>query len=121
MDYLFKDVLTNVPENCDITSYYIVDNDLKYVSIHNADLFYLHYVDTDVISDVIEACEHEGEFDFIVISLNKPIESQSSSFENGSRKVKTKTISGNQKTIKHKKSSEREVLTRFITKRKKLF
>lgn len=121
MDYLFKDVLTNVPENCDITSYYIVDNDLKYVSIHNEDFFYLHYVDTDKISDVIESCEYEGEFDFIVISLNKPIKSQISSFDGDARKVKTKTLSGNQKTIKLKKSSDRDVLKRFITKRKKLF
>lgn len=125
MDSLFNTVLQNIPEKYEITCYYIVDDDLRYVSIHNADTFYLHYVDTDRISDVIKSCDLEGAFDYCIISLNKPIEYQKSNYEDirGSlvRVVRTKSCTGNQKIIKHKESSDRQILNRFISKRKSLF
>jgi hypothetical protein len=67
----------------------------------------------------------EGVLDYFVITLNAPIESQVSTFEKvddlDSRVVRTTTLSGNNKIIKHKHAQKRDVLIRHKTNRRKLF
>ena len=121
MDSPFNSVIENVPKTSMLSTYYVVDSELRYVSINNADVFYLHYVDTNILGDVIDDSKYEGCLDYLVINLNKPIEYQNSRYYESIRVVETKSVSGNNKLLKHKKSSSRDSITRLNTTKNKLF
>lgn len=121
MDYIFNNVITNISDNEFISCYYIVDDDLKYISIYDSDIYYLHYIDNTDMGELIMQSGFEGELDYNVLKLSSPIEFQISTFEKDARIVKIKTLSGNAKILKQKKSTHRTVLIRNTTKRNRLF
>lgn len=125
MDFLFNKTLTNVPDKSYISSYYIIDDDLRYVSVRYSEKYNLHYVDNTEVGEMIKDDSIEGVLDYFVITLNAPIESQISTFERvddlDSRVVRTTTLNGNNKIIKHKHAKKRDVLIRHKTSRRKLF
>jgi hypothetical protein len=53
MDYLFNKIVLNVSEKYKVSTYYIVDDSLKYVSLVCENRYYFGYVDTDYIGDFI--------------------------------------------------------------------
>ena len=73
MDYLFRKVVLNIPETYTITTYYIVNDSLKYVSLLKDQSYYLGYVDSDYIGDFIIDDISEGTLDAYVIKQNIPI------------------------------------------------
>jgi hypothetical protein len=125
MDYLFNNIIINQTDKYYITCYYIVDDNLRYVSIKDCDMFYLHYVDTDEIGESFEESNNEGDLDYKVIELNSPILSQTSTIGNINNKdiriVKTVTVSGNNRIIKPKQSSDRNIIKRYKSNQNKLF
>lgn len=124
MDYLFKDTIFNIPENNVLSSCYIIDNSLKYVSLHSADMFYLHYVDTDIIGEMVRSDAAEGSFDYQIVSLNSPVKDVKSSYAEirdiPVRVVRIDTVTGNIRTLKPKESSTRNIISRHFTKKNKL-
>ena len=126
MDYLFRKVVLNIPETYTITTYYIVNDSLKYVSLLKDQSYYLGYVDSDYIGDFIIDDISEGTLDAYVIKQNIPIISCTSTLETDNnvtaRVVSITAEGGNSKTTKKKKSQDVEVLNRYQNKgRNKLF
>lgn len=125
MDFLFEKELLNVSVGFGIEAFYIIDNHMSYVSLFDGNLYHLNYVDTDTVGEQIMESESTSDFDIYVIKSNQPVISQSSCFELvfGSyvRIVRTKTFYGNPKVKKPKEASERDVIVRYKTDRKKLF
>ena len=122
MDYLFREVLPKIPENYTIQTYYIVNENLKYVSLLKGDTYYLGYVDTDHIGDFIIDSKIEGDLDYYVIKENYPVLKVSSSYKDSLRVVEISTDILDSKVTKKKRSSDKEILTRYSTsKRPKLF
>ena len=125
MDFLFEQTLFNVPENNILSTCYIVDNSLRYVSLYSADMFYLHYVDTNVVGEKVMSDANEGHFDYQIISLNAPVNCVKSNYaaikDVSVRVVKVETVTGNIRTLKPKESSKRNIISRHLTKKNKLF
>ena len=122
MDYLFREVSPKVPENYTIKTYYIINENLKYVSLLKGDTYYLGYVDTDYIGDFIVDSNIEGNLDYYVIKENLPILRISSKYKDSYRIVEIITDILNSKIIKKKKNSDKEKLIRFsVSNRTKLF
>ena len=61
MDYLFLDNLSGIPKNNKASSFYLVDKELRYVSFHDSELYYLSYVDCDKIHEIIKETDNEYE------------------------------------------------------------
>ena len=125
MDYLFLDNLSGIPKNNKASSFYLVDKELRYVSFHDSELYYLSYVDCDKIHEIIKETDNEYELDYFVIEQCKPILSQECFFEvrkgETVRIVNTRTVTGNYVYKKPKEKKEGTIITRFSDKNKKLF
>ena len=125
MDYLFSKVVTNIPEQFEISCYYIIDNHLKFISLYQNKYFYFHYVDSYKVGELIQKSQNEYEFDVYVLKTSKPIISQKSEIEvvnkKESRVVTVRTYSGNPLEKKKKQKEEKTVITRYQSNGKKLF
>ncbi len=125
MDYLFDKEITGIQTGYELSCCYIVDSHLRYVSLADAELYYLHYVDAYKVGQNIADSENEYEFDVYVLSQNKPIQSMKSTFENLEnriiRVVRLKTTTGNPLSKKPKKATEDNIITRYSNKNNKLF
>lgn len=126
MAYLFDSlILNNQNDRFEITCYYIVDDDLKYVSLRGASVFFLHYVDTNRIGEEIQQSISDSDFDCFVISLHAPIETISSKFEKvndkDTRVVRVVTKHGDNRIKKPKHNSDRNIIVRYKSSRNKLF
>lgn len=125
MDYLFNKSIKDIPKAYTISCYYIIDEHLKYVSLKNNNVFYLHIINADSLGELLQNNDNEMFFDMYVLLNNKPIQTQKSGYENVLDKLKRvvtiKTIFNNPLSRKSKKSQEDNIITRYITNRKKLF
>jgi hypothetical protein len=125
MESLLKYELKDIPDNYELKCYYIVDNDLQYVSLSEDGYLYLHFVDTNQVGETIMYSTSHGDLDKYVYNINKPIVSMKCSYdivnEKESRVVRIVSVSGNPKCRKHKEVSERTVYNRYQNKGKKLF
>lgn len=125
MDYLFDKEITGIQTGYELSCCYIVDSHLRYVSLTDAELYYLHYVDAYKVGQDIADSENEYEFDVYVLSQNKPIQSMKSTFENLEnriiRVVHLKTTTGNPLSKKPKRATEDNIITRYSNKNNKLF
>ena len=125
MEYLFNKYLKEIPESFNISCYYIIDNSLRYISLKEDNLYFLHYVDNIEIGEVILSSDNEMTFDSFVLSKNLPILSQKSSYENiddtTSRVVSIETAKGNYNFIKRKPATEKNIIVRNSNGQKKLF
>lgn len=125
MEFLFEKELLNVPIDFKIEAFYIIDNRMAYVSLFNGTMYHLNYVDTDSVGEKVMESKSTSDFDIYIIKSNQPVISQSCCFElvfgDYVRIVRTKTFSGNPKVKKPKEASERDVIVRYKTDRKKLF
>ena len=124
MDYLFNTTLI-VPKSYSVSCYYIVDDHLKYVSLKNNKSFYLYSIDSDVLGKELRDSENELTLDCYVLESSKPIIKQESKYESVLDKiirvVRIKTGFGNPLARKPKQTTERSIITRYISKKKKLF
>lgn len=126
MDYLFETSITNIPKNYYVSCYYVVDNHLWYVSLYNKQTYYLHYVNSFKVEDLIKESDNEYEFDSYVLSVNKPIKYMTCKFENinnqETRVVTVKTDHGNPIARKPKTPEQKTIITRYTNNNKnKLF
>ena len=126
MDSLLLDSsISGIENGYYISCYYVVDNHLRYISLCDANLFYLHYADSDCVGQKIKQSSNEHDFDAYVYNQNKPIFSMCSNYENIDNKniriVSIKTSTGNPITRKPKTPENINILTRYSNNNKKLF
>lgn len=125
MDYLFVDNLSNTPKDKVLSSVYLVDKELRYVSFSNSDCYYLFYVDVDKVSDLIMESDNEYTFDYYVLKQCCPIVSQCSKYDVNNdttlRTITIKTLSGNFYYKKPKKYKDNTVIIKCKDNYKKLF
>ena len=121
MDNLYNQNL-EIPPDSKLSSYYIVDSDLRYLSTMEEKSYCLFYVDSGVLGELISETSNEYEFDCFVITNHIPILSAVCEIKKDIRYVTIKTQSGNFKHKKSRKSQDDNVLSRYINKNKtKLF
>ena len=121
MEYQFMDNL-KIPKNKILSSYYIVDKDLRYVSLFESNLYVLTYIDSGNIGEVIRESNNEYEFDYFVIDKHFPISSVQCTLNQEVRYLELKTCSGNFKYKKSRQPKEDTILSRYSNKNKqKLF
>lgn len=122
---LLNSNISGIEKGCYISCYYVVDSHLRYISLCDTSLFYLHYVDSDCVGQMIKQSSNEHDFDSYVHNQNKPIFSMHSNYENIDNKkirvVSIKTSTGNPIMKKHKKPENINILTRYSNNNKKLF
>ena len=125
MDYLFNKSIKDIPKAYTISCYYIIDEHLKYVSLKNNDVFYLHIINADSLGELLQNNDNEMFFDMYVLLNNQPIQSQESRYENVFDKIKRvitiKTMFNNPLSRKNKETQNSNIISRYITNRKKLF
>lgn len=120
----FQSDLKKIPNNRTISSKYLINNKLKYVSATDSLIYYLAYVDSDKYSDEIASSANEYEFDAYLISKTMSIKYVRCKYDDsGIRFVEIVTGAENShKSSDIKKKKEDIVLTHLITKSKpKLF
>ena len=121
MDYLLEKEII-VPEDYSLSCYYIVNNQLQYVSLYKDRDFLLSIVDTNTASEVIYTDNKEGRLDYFVLSSLKPIVSQTSRYDDTKKRVvRITTTRKNVNILKPKKSTDREIIIREFSSRKSLF
>lgn len=121
MDSLYNQNL-EIPSDNKLSSYYIVDSDLRYLSTVDENYYFLFYVDSGVLGELISKSVNEYEFDCFIISNHKPITSVICEIKKDTRYVTIKTQSGNFKNKKSRKPQEDNILSRYSNKNKnKLF
>ena len=121
MDYLLdKEVI--VPNEYVLSCYYIVNSQLQYVSLYKDEDFLLMLVDANTVSDTVYSDSKEGRLDYYVLSSLKPIVLQTSKYDNNKKRVvEIITARKNIKSLKPKKSTDREIITRNFSSKKSLF
>jgi len=121
MDFLLEKAVI-IPKDYDLSCYYIVDNQLQYVSLYKDEDFLLSIVDADRTSDIVYTDTKEGRLDYYVLSAVKPIISQTSTYDaDKKRVVRISTKRKNVNTLKRKKSTDREIIMRDFSSKKSLF
>lgn len=116
----FRDL--KVPKDKTVSSYYIVDNDLRYVSLHENGIYILSYVDNSKTGEKILMSQNEYDFDYFVIKNHEPLYSMTCDIKYDIRYVELKTCSGNFKYKKARKPKEDTVLSKYTNKHQnKLF
>lgn len=121
MEYQYTDNL-KLPKNKILSSYYIVDKDLRYVSLYESNFYILTYVDSGNIGETICESNNEYDFDYFVIAKHFPISSVQCTLNQEKRYLELKTCSGNFKYKKARQPKEDTILSRYNNKNKqKLF
>ena len=119
---VLTDKIKNVPTNHYISCQYIIDDILRYVALSNQTMYFLYSVDNCCLLESIKESDDDYTFDYFIIQQNAPIESQQCSFVDGDRVVETKTFNKDFRTIKPKKSTERQIINHYTgSNNKKLF
>lgn len=125
MDYLFNTTLKNIPKSYTISCYYIVDDNLKYISLKNNNTFFLYSVDSDSLGTELKESSNELQFDCHVLNASKPVVTQKSCYEKILDKifrvVRVKSSFHNPLSRKPKQTTDKTILNRYITNKKKLF
>ena len=125
MNFILSTNIKECPAKHLITSYYIIDSRLTYISLKDEGKYYLHYVDTDTIGECIQESENEYVFDCRVITENSPIMSQESIYQKLDDKevriVSTETARGNTVIRKPRETVEKTVFSRYANSMNKLF
>ena len=121
MDFLLEKAVI-IPEDCDLSCYYIINNQLQYVALYKDEDFLLSIVDADKTSDIVYTDTKEGRLDYYVLSAVKPVISQTSTYDNNRKRVvRITTKRKNINTLKRKKSTDHEIIKRDFSSKKSLF
>ena len=121
MDYLLNSNVRGFPEGQKQDTYFVIDNSLQYISMSDESLYYLYYVDCDIVGEVISSSENSYGFDYFIISKCKPIKLVNCHLENDVRILDIQTHSGNWTVKKNRQSRASDIIRRDISNTRKLF
>lgn len=119
MDYLFNTVIREVPPDYEIVRYYVIDNRLIYVAVHKRGQYYLYWIESDHLDEIVFDSESCGDIECYVLDSCKPFNSLKTSLiqieEFEGYLVEIHTVSGDCSIKKKRERTDRTPITRYFS------
>ena len=122
MAFQLDNQIKKVPKGKTVSSWYLINDRLQYVSATNNLIYFLACVDCGVYGEELVSSSNEGYFDYYVLSKVSPIKSMICNKKDNIRYIEIVTVSGDFSIKKPKQHKEDTVINRYTNKSKiKLF